>query len=511
MWKSCKKPSKKAWFFLIYYYYFDIYFFIQKFMARRRQTKPTDLIISNARDYAVPIVIVLIFLFLGLKLIGWGDSEWVQADNEQVEQDDSQKLSLDGSADAIWEIEFSGWDKVDLTEKDWLYPGEQLIVEAGDITMQDGTGLIMKLDTNWELSYETDGWYSLTSSNLFVKNAEAMNLKMRFLNIALEAGSVVSLNQNEVASTVYVLSGTPQVSTFANKSIDLKAWEKISISSIEAADDTYDIDFARQEIDNYFFSENWAQSNNLETYLNSAAATTSSGVTGENSISIPWETNSITDGTGTGTGTTGNLPIITIEGITDGETYYTPEIEMSGKINSDEVASIQFWNVFADVNLVAKTYLVAGFAIPLKTNDVVYKVFDAQWNVLKRWIYTVYNSVWADAASVSTWTSAAQVAETNFPVATDNETFKFTAPTPNPYTTAVWEDFVTIRGSAAPGSAASVSVNGQVLNSFDGTTWRFHATPDFNTMKQWVNLYKVNYFDNAWAVVHTNTFTIIKN
>ena len=479
-------------------------------MPRRRQQNPSDLLISNARDYAVPIIIVLIILFLGIKLISWDNSEASWDDSQEVVQNDTQKLSFDLWADTRWEIEYPGWDKDNLTEKvdDWLYPGEKLIVEAWDVTLQDQGWLLMKLDANGELSYESNWWFLLTSSNLFIRNPETMSFATRFFSIVLPENSVVSLNQNEVASAIYVLQWNPEVTTFANKSITLNPWEKLSVASTESSDENYDIEASREEIDNYFFSETWAQSNNLESYLTSAEETQT--VTNSSESTISTSENTISTGTGETTTTSSSSDLITINWIEDGQTYSTPELEISGTITDDRVARVQFGNVLADMNLVAKTYLVAGFSIPLKVNDVVYKVFDAQNNVLKRWVFTVYNSAWGEATVVDAGGTTTPVWSESFPVADANPNFRFTAPTANPYTTQPDEDFVTIRGAVTPGSAASVTVNGRQLNSFDGSSWRFHATSSFDTMQPGVNLYKVNYFDNAGTVVHTDTFTIIK-
>ena len=451
---------------------------------------------KNLRDYAVPIIAFLIILLIAYNALG-GDGS--QSDEKVLSETETSeniwaKMSINlWDDDTSGSIEYPGWNRDDLVWKEALYPGEKLVVEWWSVTLQDDSGILMKLNKNWELKYEDDWGYLLTSSDLFVKSEGPVNVNLRFLDTNLSAGAIVSLNQNEVASTVNVLAWEVNVKSIAGKSVTLTSWQRLNISSRETTQEDYDIEGKTEEIGNYFFSETWAQENDLEWYLKAA--------------------NQVAEITGTGqtTGTWTNLApspdaYISINGLKDKQTYGTPTTDVSGELLKDGVAKISFNGIFASINLVWKSYELNGLSIPLRENDVIYKVYDAWDNILERGLYTVYYTEWAITPEEITTDTSTETEE--FPVTDSNASFAFTAPAFNPYTSN--ENFITIRGSATAGSATSVQVNGLTLKSFNGTTWRYHASIDWWNLRNGVNLYKVNYFNAAWEVVHTNTFTIIR-
>lgn len=453
-------------------------------MNRRRHQSPADQLAKNLRDYAVPIIGLLFFVFIVFNIFSWGESTEEPSNTDVAEtSDSSSKMSLSFDTDETEGfVEYSGWNKDSLAEKVDLYPGEKLLVETGNVTLKNDAGLLMKLNKNGELKYDLDGWYLHSSSDLFVKTTEPMSFSMKFLDLVLSAWAVVSLNQNDIASNVNVLSGEVEVSTFAGKKESLSSWKSVSVTSVETTKEDYDLSEGVDEIWNYFFSETWAQENDLMTYLETENTETGTGETDE------WATDASSDS------------LIVIEGITDQQTYGTSEIDVSGSLKDDSITKITFNNQMATINLVWKSFELKWLSIPLRENDVVYKIYDATWNILDKWVYTVYFTAGAEATTTT---------ETeDFPVTDSNPQFSFTSPSPNPYTSN--EGFITIRGAATAGAAASVTVNGLKLNSFNGTTWRYHAALEFGTLKNWVNLYKVNYFDASGKVLHTNTFTIIR-
>ncbi len=90
----------------------------------------------------------------------------------------------------------------------------------------------------------------------------------------------------------------------------------------------------------------------------------------------------------------------------------------------------------------------------------------------------------------------------------DGSQFTFTEPTTkSTFTTST--DFITIKWKVLIEWISKVTVNDYILNSFDGSTWRYHASYN-NNMIIWTNLYEIKYIDSVWKIVHKNTFTIIK-
>lgn len=450
---------------------------------------------KNLRDYAVPIIVVLIILLIAYNALWGQDSESHQevASETEVSENTWAKMTLNlWDDETTWSIEYPGWNKDDLIGKEALYPGEKLVVEWWAVTLQDESGILMKLNKNWELKYEDDWWYLLTSSDLFVKSEGPVNVNLRFLDTNLSAGAIVSLNQNEVASTVNVLAWEVNVVSIAGKSVTLTSGQRLNISSRETTQEDYDIEGKTEEIGNYFFSETWAQENDLEGYLKAANEADIETGTGQT--------------TGTWTTTVSADAYISISGLKDKQTYGTSTTDISGELLKDNIAKISFNWVFATINLVWKSYELSALSIPLRENDVIYKVYDAWDNILERGLYTVYYTEWAVTPDETT--AAAEAEKEEFPVTDSNASFTFTAPAFNPYTSN--ENFITIRGLATAWLASSVQVNGLTLKSFNGTTWRYHASIDGWNLRNGVNLYKVNYFNANWEVIHTNTFTIIR-
>ena len=76
------------------------------------------------------------------------------------------------------------------------------------------------------------------------------------------------------------------------------------------------------------------------------------------------------------------------------------------------------------------------------------------------------------------------------------------------YTT--YGDFLTIYWALSAKWIANVSVNGYTLKSYNGSTWRYHASELNNNLSVGTNVYEVKYYNAEWNVVYTNHFTIIK-
>ena len=457
-------------------------------MNRRRQISPGAKLANQLRDYAVPIIWLILVLAIIYNVFSWAEpsEQGTNTDTESTGTDLSNKLSLEFDASATKaEVEYSGWSKDELGDKKELYPGEKLIIETGDITLQSDDGILMKLNKNGELKYDSNGNFILSSSDLFVKTSDALNTNLRFLDVVLSPWSIVSLSQNDVASTVNVLSGSADVTSIAGKKLKIPSWERITISSVETTKQEHEL--YAEKIGNYFFSETWALDNDLISYLDTWSDSTESG-TGTTSSG---STNEKSDG------------YISFVDLEDNKSFGSSSINIKWKILDDDVAKITFNAKEASIDLVSQDYELNNFSIPLKENDIVYKVYDNTGNVLKKDVMTVYYQEWLAVSQAENTTT-----EVEFPVTDSNPQFAFTAPTPNPYTSS--ESFITIRWKASAGSAASVQVNGLQLKSFNGTTWRYHASTQFWTLRNGVNLYKVNYFDAAGKIVHTNTFTIIR-
>jgi hypothetical protein len=69
------------------------------------------------------------------------------------------------------------------------------------------------------------------------------------------------LDQNEVASTIYVISGFVTVKNIAGKNTLVLPGEKISISTAQASDSELDLKIMKEDIDDIFKSSDWYRLN----------------------------------------------------------------------------------------------------------------------------------------------------------------------------------------------------------------------------------------------------------
>ena len=97
----------------------------------------------------------------------------------------------------------------------------------------------------------------------------------------------------------------------------------------------------------------------------------------------------------------------------------------------------------------------------------------------------------------------------NYPI-TSSPLYQILTPKQNPLTTS--DDIVRIEGTVPAGSVEKIIVNDFELKKFPkfGSYWSYFANSDFGNLKEWVNIYKIQYFGSEWKLIYENNFTIIK-
>jgi hypothetical protein len=138
-----------------------------------------------------------------------------------------------------------------------------------------------------------------------------------------------------------------------------------------------------------------------------------------------------------------------------------------------------------------------------KTNDIVFKVFDENKEIIWKEVKTIYYNWWIDDKTSNTWWFEVK----NFSV--DASDFKFTQPSSDGiYTT--FDNSVSIYGETPKNIIKKVAVNWFTLNSFNWTNWRYHARTEYGNLKDWSNVYEIKYYGDNNKLIYTNNFTIIK-
>ena len=224
------------------------------------------------KDYLFPIIVVgVIFLFV-LNYIFSGNETATPTQNNSAFE-----VSL-WAPDTESYVVFSGGNKTKIDGKVQVNQSEKLQVVNGNLSIKNGE-TELSLNKLWELRYNEDGGYTLYSSDLWVKSNSGMNIEMRYAKIASNGEAVFSLSQNEVASTIYVVSGIVDIQNLAGKSASLQKGEKLVIMRNNANDEASDLSLSKEQIDDYIKTDDWFIKNNGSFYLSTTDTTTSSWTT----------------------------------------------------------------------------------------------------------------------------------------------------------------------------------------------------------------------------------------
>lgn len=434
----------------------------------------------------VPIIAGILILILIFSIFSWDDNDSQENTASQIENQIWYELSLDTPTTESY-VEYQWGDKSEIEEATTIYKWEKIIIKEGSVSMKFDGVLDLKLNKLGELKIGDDGKLFLYSSDLWVNTQVSQDISMRYANISAWANSTLSFSQNEMWSTIYLLTGFAEVSNLAGESTVLAPGQKISISRLEASKDDLDLQLSKENIDDYFKSTDWFIKNNGSFYLSQASVVEDETWTGETSQPASISTRGM----------------IVLNDITDESQVSSPSIDITGSYTDEAIVNISANGVEATINQNNKTFKFTGIDTSQKENDIVFKVIDDAGDILEKFVYTLYyNNGSAEATDTSS----------TFPVqnyAVDATQFQFTAPTTaNTYTTT--EEFITIRGKVLNENVASVRVNGYQLKSYNGSTWRYHASTLNNNLAEGSNIYEIKYYDQSGKVIYTNYFTINK-
>ena len=217
----------------------------------------------------------------------------------------------------------------------------------------------------------------------------------------------------------------------------------------------------------------------------------------------------------TWTGTTHTITswekLINLTNLSDESNVSSDTIIVSWNYTDEEITRIELNGVKAKINSELKTFEFKDVSVPNKENDLVFKVYDDANDLLSKFIYIVYYN-----AGTAANTSSSKFNVITFDV--DGSQFTFTTIKDSwvskqlnwktTYTT-YW-DFLTIYWKVTAEWIANVSVNWYTLKSFNGSSWRYHPSIINDNLSVWTNVYEIKYYSEAWKVVYTNHFTIIK-
>ena len=453
----------------------------------RRQLNNQN-IIKSFKDYLAPIIIISIILLFVINSLVWKE------DTTKVDNNSSSKLEVTlQSPTTEGYIEYNWWKK---TKIEWvvsLYKSEKIQVVSDSVSLKDS---LVKFNLNklWELKYNEDWSYTLYSSDLWVETTSNINIEMRYAKVLASWNSVFALSQNEVASTIYVVSWNVEVKNLAWNSTVIKKWEKLVIMRNDSNDKNKDLSLSKELIDDYIKNEDFFIKNNWSFYLSQIEENTSTWETST------WTSNNITS--------SNNWSYISFNNLYDEAEVSWEKTDISWNLLNDWIKAIEIDWKNAEINFDAKTFVVKDINISKKTNDIVYKIYGVDSKIIDKWILTLFNIKWVTWTTWTTWTTWLAWVE-NYPITT-SPLYQIVSPKQNPYTTT--ENVVRIEWTIPARTVSKIFVNDFQLQKFvkNSSYWQYFANSEFGNLKPWVNIYKIQFYWEWDKIIYETNFTIIK-
>jgi len=444
----------------------------------RRRTVQT----KSFKDYAIPLIGVVLFLAVAVSLV-MNKSDDNETPNWDVIEKPKMEVSVPEEVEAY--VLYENWKKIPIEKNKDILEGERLFIQSWKLKV---TSPSLHLDEKTDLLFEDSNSFTLMSWNLFDTEVEKTSYSMKFATAVLSPDSIVSLTQNSVSSKIAVFEWTASVTLNSWKTFDVEKWSQAIIYLDTSNSEEINQDEIVKEIQDYELKDEWYELNNAASYLQ-----TSETVDDENS---DWENinkESLVENAWK------DFLIFEIEDETSVE---SDKILISWDVLSNEVYKITFNWEDGNFDRASGSF---SKEVPLTSNmnDIVYRVYDVDGILLKKSVLTVYSSMTQTESDTS---RPDILKDTTLETYSINDEFGFT--TPNPVEITNW--FYTIRGFVPKWVVNHIVVNNYRLREFKPgqTTWRYHADERLWLLKDWSNLYKVEYFDADNKLI-TNSLYII--
>jgi hypothetical protein len=384
----------------------------------------------------------------------------------------------------------SSKNRISQTEK--LYATDKSVsVQVGGAKVEN-TDLSIDLDKTTELTYksQSSSGYVIAFSKgrgWIATNWGTTRIELKFLTVELDANEVALVEQNNLSSTVYMISWTADIETKIGTTT-LTEGSRIMIAGSDLSNPAWNLSSLIGTIDDTLASQILFVRNNGWTLLkNTSWSLSSSGsdimTSSGTDFSTPWKYIEITD------------PL-------DGSMIRESTFAVMGNILSTDVKKVTINDVAATISPVNKTFVLQGIPVTWEVINIVYKAYADNDRMVDRWVISVFATKTAVTSSTNT------LIPDNFPIS--NKDFPITFPTENPYKTT--ESLVRVEGSVPANRVWYVMVNDYRLQKFLswGTKWYYFANTATETMKEGINLYNIRFYSKDNNLLYTQVFTIVK-
>lgn len=444
---------------------------------------------KGLRDYIVPIIWLLLIIILIFNVFSSDSDTWLEVENKIWLNIELEWINSESFISYPWDNkEQIVWDSV-------LYKWEKVIVKEWMLSLSMVWIWDFKVNKLWEFKYLENWDFSLYSSDLWFNSDSSTNIEMRFASVKVWENTHIAFSQNEMWSTIYLVNWFAEVSNLAWESTVLASGQKITISRLDANKEDLDLSLLKENIDDYYKQSDWFIINNWVSYL--VNENDEENLDEENTSS--WTISKLSSN-----------KLINFTNLYDEANVSSNSIDVSWNFTDETISKIMLnWDE-AIINKELKTFKFENVSVENKENDFIFKVYDDSNDLLSKFVYVIYYD----------WASVESVLKSKFNVQTfdvDGSQFVFTSIKDGTVLSLNWKtsyttywDFLTIYWEVKAKWIKSVKVNDYLLQSYNGSTWRYHSSSTNNNLSVGTNIYEVKYYDESDKLVYTNNFMIIK-
>ena len=437
------------------------------------------------KDSIIPwkwiVVVVVIFVVLYvLRWLGSGTSEnpgkWIVVSwswTFVVTKKDGTKKDV-----ALWEKFY---------ESDSLFS-----VISGTAELTDSTGKFF-LDKNSELihSDSNSGWFLLSQWRMWIESSKDFTVSLKHIDVKLSEWDVVLLEQQRIYSIVYVMQWDVTIEWSGRQTV-LKSWKRIMVSQSNLINPSVTLESLLGDIDESIQQNAFFLARNGKTYLDNVKLSPSEGT-------LSWTVGGMLNSWALSSQANGNK-FIMITSPVDGASISWWLLIVEWKTLSPQVKKIVINDQSVQVSQSPWNFRSQAIPVSTSTLDLVYRVYDANNNLLDRWVITVFSSEKQNGTE--------KLVPKTFP--TSDKDFRILSPNENPYKTTQWA--VTVSWTVPKWAVEYITVNNFRLKKFtpNSTNWYYYANTSYQTMKEWFNLYEIRFYWPNDTLLSTQLFTIIK-
>ncbi len=308
---------------------------------------------KTLKDYLIPVSGIIVIFLIIFGIFSWNDE--AKDTNSEIDIVNSTKwleVLLDDEKTEAYIMS----EKNEKTLISWssrLLPSQKLIIKEWSTTLNSDDFGELKLNKMGELTMDEKWGIKLVSSDLWINSSKWMNIETIYLKAKISAWSVISISQNEALSTIYVISGSAEVSNLSWKKTLLWNLQKLTISRQNASNKDLDLSITKDNIDEFFKNSEWYVKNNWDSYIKNTLSNTSSwSIEEEKSTS----------------------DTILLDDLRDESVVSSSKLIVSWKYFNDSVFSIVMGEQKATLDQLKKTFTFDSIILDKKVNDLVLKL-----------------------------------------------------------------------------------------------------------------------------------------